>query len=267
VTRFVRPLIVGVGAALLLPSAGAGAVTVTTRVDPSRASVGVPVTYTVEATFDDAATAARARIVAPTGAFESIGPARLERAGTRVTFTQTIACLGLACVPASSARSVVLPGATVVGAGVAGAAAPASVTVVPRVPAAAVAARVAPYRRQVELPDASLRASPRRLALVAAAAAGALLLAACALVVIELRRRRRDVPRDGDELDRAVRLLRESTGRSTADRRRAAGLLGRVARDRVPAVVAGADRVAWSRPEPDGRAAGQLADRAEAEAR
>jgi beta-phosphoglucomutase-like phosphatase (HAD superfamily) len=117
------------------------------------------------------------------------------------------------------------------------------------------------------LPDASLRASPRRLALAAAAAAGALLLAAGALVAIELRRRRHDLPRDGDELDRAVRLLRESKGRSTSDRRRAAGLLGRVARNRVPAVVAGADRVAWSRPEPDGRAAAQLADRAEAEAR
>ena len=65
---------------------------------------------------------------------------------------------------------------------------------------------MAPYRRQVELPDASLRASPRRLALAAAAAAGALLLAAGALVAIALRRRRHDLPRDGDELDRAVRL-------------------------------------------------------------
>ena len=121
-----------------------------------------------------------------------------------------------------------------------GAAAPASVTVVPRVPAAAVAARDGPVPATGR---AAGRVSPRR-----------------ALGGWRSRPRRQPERSSSppapssrssfaggdadarhataDELDRAVRLLRESTGRATADRRRAAGLLGRVARNRVPDALA-----------------------------
>jgi len=68
---------------------------------------------------------------------------------------------------------------------------------------------------------------------------------------------------DGSPLTRALRLLRESSTRSPADRRRAASLLSRLlgAGGNEADLAANAQRVAWARPDPSRRDTEGLADR------
>jgi hypothetical protein len=161
---------------------------------------------------------------------------------------------------------VPLPAARVVADGGTTAALAVSIAVVPRVPAAVVAARDPKYRRQTEIPPAGFSPRPGVLAPLAAGAAAVLVVVAVVLVATGFRRRARTARTDTDDYERAVRLLRESQVRPSPDRRRAAGLLGRVARTDVgEGLATSADRVAWSRPQPDATVVGGLADRAESE--
>lgn len=269
VSRGFGAVLAAAGVAVLVAPVAGAAVSVSARAEPTRVSLGTPFTYIVEATFDDPAATAHARIVGPPGAFDPIGRARVEHSGRTVRLTQRLACLGLGCVAGAGRRRVALPMPRVILSGgrvVAGR--PLAVTVVPRVPAAAVAARTPVYRRQTELPPPDFRTNARAVGVVAATVAVALLVASAAIVLVELRRRRRPRAAETDELVRAARLVRESAKRASSDRRRAAGLLGRVARGDVePGLAAAADRTAWSRSEPDEPAALRLADKAEAHIR
>ena len=251
---------------LLLPAAALGAPSVRAEVSSSETSVGRPFEYVVSATLDSEDDARRARLVAPIGEFEAVGPSTQMREGGEVRLTQRLACLGPGCVPRRNARVVALPPARVVVGARTATAQPASIAVVPRVPAAVVASRNPKYLRQTDLPPPGYSVRPDVLAAVAAALALALVLVGVAIIATGLRGRRRDAAVDADAYDRAVRLLRESTSRTSPDRRRAAGLLGRVARTRsVDGLASSADRVAWSRAQPDAAAVGGLADRAETE--
>lgn len=251
---------------VLAPAGALGAPTVRAEVSAPRTSVGRPFDYVVSATLDSEDDARRARLLAPIGAFQAIGPSTLVRDGREVRLTQRLACLGTGCVPGKGPRLVPLPAPRVVVDGAATTAPPASIAVAPRVAAAVVAARTPKYLRQTDIPPAGFSPGPGLLAAVATGIAVALVLAAVALIATGLYRRAREAAVDADAYDRAVRLLRESAGRPSPDRRRAAGLLGRVARSRAGEGLAStADRVAWSRPQPDAAAVGGLADRAEVE--
>jgi hypothetical protein len=258
----------GAVAALLVPAVASGAPQIRAEVSSPRIAMGEPFDYVVRATLDTESDASRARLVAPTGPFAAVGPAATERSGRDVRLTQRLACLGLGCVPSRSARGVRLPAAAVVLDGRSASAPPARVAVVPRVPAAVVAAKTPGYLRQTEIPRPDFSPRPSLLAAFALVAAAALVVAAFALVATGRRGRAGARTGAADEYERAVRLLRESAGREAPDRRRAAGLLGRVARGRRgTGLAAAADRVAWSRPRPDAAAVGGLADRADAETR
>jgi hypothetical protein len=242
---------------------------------PASVGVGDVFTYVVEVRVDPKLVdPAGVRIVADSGPFAPLGPAVRSTHGrsgdTLVRLTERFACLDLACAPRNGVRAVTVPAARVRarlrGGGLADSvAAQLTVSVVPRVPAAAVRAERAPYRRQTALPPPG--SAPGRLA--GGAGAVALLLAAvCLVLVVAALRAGRAAAfprRDEEPLARAVRLLRESALRSVADRRRAADLLARVARARNARPLADdATRVAWSPEGPElASAATTLADRAE----
>jgi hypothetical protein len=261
----IRVVTVLCGLWLLLPAAALGAPSIRAEVSSPRTSVGRPFDYVVRATLDSEDEARKARILAPIGAFSAVRPSSVERDGREVRLTQRLACLGPGCVPRRESRVVALPAARVVADGRTTSAPAVSIAVVPRVPAAAVAADDPVYRRQTGVPPPGFSPRPGVLAGLAAGGAALLVVVAVVLIATGLRGRARAASKS-DEYERAVRLLRESQGRQSPDRRRAAGLLGRVARARSgEGLATSADRVAWSRAQPDAAAVGGLAERAERE--
>jgi hypothetical protein len=258
-----RALAVLLAALAFAPAASAAeALAVRAEVAPATVGFGDPFTYSVEVRGGDAA--GSVRIVADTGPFATLAPARTERDGNVVRLVQTLACLDLDCAPQRTARRVELPRARAIGpGGSTGAAVAVSVSVAPRVPAAAVAAPRANYRIPDELPAATTRVAPGALEAGLWVAAALLAAAALAVVALPLLRRQRGPTRRGREraLARALRLLRESAARAAPDRRRAADLVARTLDD--DALAGEATRVAWSKREPVPDDARELAGRVE----
>jgi hypothetical protein len=259
-------------AALLLvlvvaPAAGAAtAPAVHATLDGRSVGLGDPFRYTVEAR----ASSDTLRVIADTGPFAVVAAPKTSRSRsggvTVVRLEQTLACLDRGCAPGAQPRSVLLPPARAITAN-GSAAAPATViTLTPRVPASAVAAARAVYRRQVDVPPPSTPISIGWAAALLLAAAVA--LAAFALLLV-WRGVRRQNPltvrgRFAGGLEYALRLLRESAGRSVPDRRRAADYAGRAAAARGGAEVADdASRIAWAPPDPEPGDVGALAERIE----
>ena len=243
-----------VGAALALVPSASAAVTVRATASPAAVSFGDPFTYVVEARGD----VSSARVVADTGPFATLAPGRTERSDGVVRVTQTLACLDLACAPGREPLRVTLPAARVGSVE----AAPVTVSVAPRVPAAAVAASTPAFRRQTDLPGPTTRVSAGALTAGLGAVALVLTLAAALLLALPLLRQRAPVAAAVDPLARALRLLRESASRQAPDRRRAADLLSRTVDD--TAIGSDATAVAWSPHEPEPEEATALAGRAEA---
>ena len=242
--------------------------------------IGEPFVVTVEARLSDAVVASSVVIDLDPGPFATLDAPRATTSAidgvTVVRSTQTLACLDVGCVPGSVPRVVRLPrarvGATLRSGGRSSAfGTRVGVTVSPRVPASAVGAATPPFRRQMTIPPPSFRASPRLLGAALWACAALLVLGAALVVEVERRRRHPARPPETvDELERAVRLARESASRGADDRRRAVGLLARVlGRRAARASAAEATRLAWSRPQPTAAAIEDAAADAErmAEAR
>jgi hypothetical protein len=262
-----RALAVLIFALAFVPAAGAaGALDVHVTVDHRSVGVGDPFRYTVEAR----AASATLNVIADTGSFAVVAAPKTSRSHsdglTVVRIEQTLACLDRGCAPGAQPRNVLLPAARAISAGGSAAAPAAAITLVPRVPASAVAAPRAVYRRQVGVPPPSTPVSPG-LAAAFLAAAAILLAALAALLAWRGVRRERTLPvreRLAGGLERALRLLRESAGRPVPDRRRAADYAGRAAAARGGAQVAGeASRVAWAPPDPEPADIGALAERIE----
>jgi hypothetical protein len=244
-------------------------------VSPAVVGFGDPFTYTVEVRADAAtADAAGVRVVADTGAFATLAPARMERSSrggeSVVRLTQVLACLDLACAPTAAPRRVELPAARALAELRAGGEATATaravrIDVTPRVPQAVVAAARPAYRRETDLRAATKRVSPDLLAALLLVTAAVLGVTALALAAGGLLRSRARVGReaDDDSLVRALRLVRESAGRPVSDRRRAADLLARALAERgTPPLADEATTVAWSAREPAPGDALALASRA-----
>ena len=254
----------------LIFAPAAGAATVRATVDHHAVGLGDPFRYTVEAR----ATSGTLRVVADTGPFAVVAAPKTSRsrAGgtTIVSVEQTLACLDRGCVPGAQPRSVLLPAARAITATGSAVAPAVEITLTPRVPASAVAAARAAYRRQVEVPPPSTPISLGAAAAILAAAAAALIALAVLLLSRGLRHRR-TAPVQGlvaGGLERALRLLRESAGRPVPDRRRAADYAGRAAAARGGAEVAGeASRIAWAPPDPKPADVGTLAEHIESAVR
>ena len=242
----------------------AAAIEVHATVDARSVGLGDTFRYTVEA---KAASGNRLVVVADPGPFLVVSApttTRTDDGGTAVVRTeQTLMCVDRGCAPDARPRRVRLPVARVLSGGASASAAPVAITVVPRVSARAVAAARAAYRRQVGVAAPSTRIAPGVLA--ALLIAGAVLLVACAVLLLsrELRHPRRRAVRGAavGSLERALRFLRESAGRSAPDRRRAADYAARAAGGAE--VAAEATRTAWAPPDPGPADVDALADRIE----
>jgi hypothetical protein len=240
-------------AALVLAPAASADVVVRATASPAAISFGDPFTYVVEARGD----VSDVRVVADTTPFATVAPSRTERGDGVVRVTQTLACVDLACAPGNEPKRVTLPAARAGSA----AAPPVTVSVAPRVPAAAVAAPTPRFRPDSEIAPPTTRVSPGALTAALAVLAAVLVLLAAALLALPLLRRRAPAAGRVDPLARALRLLRESAGRAAPDRRRAADLLARSVGD--DGVERDATAVAWSPHEPEPDDALALAGRAE----
>jgi hypothetical protein len=146
-----------------------------------------------------------------------------------------LACLSDAC----AGRTVSVGGVTV--------------SVLARVTPKQVAAVKPAYRAPTAVPASS---GPGLASVLLLLAAGLSAAVAAALVVAERRQRSDEAP--VDRLRRALRLVRESAGRSPRDRRRALDLLAATLGEAPPA--AHATRLAWARPEPEPDATLAVAD-------
>jgi len=111
------------------------------------------------------------------------------------------------------------------------------------------------------------RLAPATAALVLEIVAALAAAAAATLVALEalrfVRRRRRAVA--GDELARALALVREAEGRPAPDRRRALALLARLLRSRGGGLERAASDLAWSEPVPEPEAVDSLVTQVEQE--
>jgi DNA-binding transcriptional regulator YdaS (Cro superfamily) len=247
-----RRFVVACCGALAFAGTASGANSVVRTTAPGVVRFGDTFTYVVEVRAP-----ADARIAAPTAPFTPVDEPQLETSGGALRLTQRLACLSEACIGQGASRRVRLAAARVTAAGSATVGRSRSIVVRGRVTPAEVAAGLSAFHRNTALPprgDAGTATSV--LALVAA------LLAVVALIlaVYLLRPRRHS---GVDALERALRLLRQSATREPPDRRRAADLLARVARDRdAERVSADATNVAWSRRDPATADAEELATRA-----
>jgi hypothetical protein len=230
---------------------------VTATVSPARVGLGDPFTLTVDAAVPHGA--GSVQLLASPGPFEQVAAPRVSHAGGHVRLVETLVCVGRGCAPDATPRRVALPAphATIGGTTVTGAAP--VVTVVPRVPAAAVSASRAQFRQPTAIPAPT---APFGVA-AATAIVLAVLLAAAAAWLVAGSRRKRPAPAGPPEpagLPLALRLLRESARRAAPDRRRAADLVSRLA---PPNAADDATRLAWAPPEPQPPEVERLADRIE----
>lgn len=146
-----------------------------------------------------------------------------------------LVCLSEAC----AGRTVTLGGSTI--------------QVRSRVTRAQVLAAKPSYRTPDALPPAA--GADRTATFLLGAAGGAAVLA---LVLALARRRRPAAERSVDLLQRALRLVRESSSRPPPDRRRALDHLAATLGETPPAERA--TRLAWARPEPDPATTRAVAD-------
>jgi hypothetical protein len=258
-------LLAASGLATTAASAAAAPVTMRAEVAPRSVSFGDAFTYVVEARVDGGQIDPDAvEVIADTGAFTSLGSTASRSRGRGglvvLRLSQRLACLGAGCVPSDGARTVRLPPPSVFTGPTEIRGVPPTVEVTPRVPAAAVRARNAEFRRQTEIPARGTPVSADVLEVVLWVAAGTLVVLAAALCALELRRRTRQA-RAADRMARALRLLRESALRPADDRRRAADLVARELAARGATPLSGdATELAWSPREPGVSEARSFAD-------
>ena len=247
-------------------------VTVSATLDPEAVEFGDVVTAAVTVLIDsDAVDSSSVRVredLAPLTQLGLTSVTRTQRGGVFViSYVFRASCLDQRCIGSGSSKRVSLrPVVVELQSGNTTANWPV-LDVRSRVSRADVARPHPPMRSDAGPPPVSYRFAPGRLAraleatAVVLALAGVLLAAWTAALVV--RRRRRVAPLSG--IERALVLVREAERRSTADRRRAVGLLARLLGSRDTRLADAADDIAWSAPPPTPDALSSLAGRVERE--
>lgn len=237
-------------------------------VEPAVADFGDPVVERIDVVFDRVTLrASTLKLLPDVAPLTQLGPATTTRtvAGRLETVQLLVraSCLDAACAARTGVTPVRLPAVRVTmlrrDRVAAIAVARPVLHVRSRVTAADLAAARPPLASDATPPAPRFAAAPSALALALEIAAIVAAVAAAALVAPLLLRRRRPALELG-ELERALRLVRESERRAPDDRRRAVGQLARL----LAGPLAGeARRVAWSRPEPERPALDELVERVE----
>ena len=233
--------------------------------DPQVVQLGDPVTARIVVLLDrDSAHSQTPRVTYGLAPLTPLTPPTTTRTVSgrleTLTITQRLSCLTDPCI----GRSVRFPPVRVAISGRRATAHWRPLQVRGRVGAADLAASSPPFVADTAPGPPTYSVSPRAAAtaldvVAALSAAGAVAL----LAFIALGRRRpARKPLDGDELTRALRLVRESERRDVPDRRRALGLLARVLHGRLGGA---ASDLAWSQPPPEPKALDALAAQVEEE--
>jgi hypothetical protein len=258
-----------VGVVLALTAAPVALATqpiVRATVTPAVAGFGDAFTYTVDVSVPPGQAGATT-VTTDVGVFTRVAAPTVVRSAAggvaHVTVTERLACLVALCVRGADGREVTIPAPRVQVGGVVLRGTPTRMRIQPRVALSAVRANAPVFRRPTGPPDVTSRVDPASLEAVLVVGGTMLLLAGLAGLALPYARRRSTLAseRRVDALRRAVRLLRESTGRGTRDRRRAASHAGRLVGE--PGLAADAARLAWSRPDPGSPEVTSLADRVE----
>lgn len=235
--------------------------------EPALVQFGDPVTAHVVVTLDrDAVRAETLHVSDDLAPFTALAPAHTTRtvAGRleTVSITQRVACLTEPCLARTIALPPVRASVASRSGGVSRVSAPwRRLQVRSRVSSADLARATPRFAADTAPASPVYRVAPGTAATVLEIVAALAAAAAVALIALEafaFARRRRRVE-DGDELARAIRLVRESEQRPVPDRRRALSLLSRVA----PSTAA--SDLAWSEPPPEPQAVDALVARVEAE--
>jgi hypothetical protein len=250
----------GAEAAAVTPQVGQ--LTVRTSVSPRSIYVADVVTARVEVIFDrHTVDAGSVRLLAAFGQWQQLGPLRAtKKSGTpdeQLTWTFTIACLSVPCVPRpKSVGQYHLPRVTVTARDAAGA----RVAVQQAWPTINIAARFeppalhapVPFIQQTTMPDVSARLKPGSLATTLLAVGALLVAAGIGFGALELRRRpRHTILSDGlGPIARTLALVRLARAGRSEDKRRAVGLLARTLADDGHRLSSTASALAWSHSEP-----------------
>ncbi len=239
-----------------------------TSLQPQAAAFGDRVTAQVEVDYDPKLVDASSISVRPNFIPYVAGSAPVvSNGGGVVRYSFSLLCLTNGCLPTKGPRVVrlqpVIATATADGR---------TVTASGAWPPLRVFSRLSPsdltgstkLRSPDTPPPAVYRISPGVLAGLAIGAAGLCVLAALALIALAIARRLpRSAPSARSPLEVAILYLRDSTGRSARDRRRALELLAEaVAAGGEPTLAAVAADSAWSESPPTPSGAADLADRA-----
>jgi hypothetical protein len=265
----VKRLALVLAAATVLATAGpaaaeAGPLTVTTSVFPRWLYFADTITARVDVRFDPHRVAAGSIRVEPSFApWEQVAPiGSSTEVGDSIghrTFTFTLACIAIDCVPrGTAAQRFHLPKASVTAKTETGS----SVVVRRSWPGLRIAGRFSPahtvglrpvFQLNTALPSATYRVSPDLLALALDVIGGLVVALALGLGAVEaakwLATRRLTVDAT-PPLVRALALLRQSQQRDEEDRRRAASLVARTLSPESDGLMSTATEVAWSPAEP-----------------
>jgi len=226
--------------------------------DPPIAGFGDPVTARVDIELDRSAVEASTLHVttdfAPLTLLATAARTRTVSGDLEtVSIVQRAACLTAPCLASTLTLHPVRVSATRRDGGVSVGSASLQLQLRSRITPKDLASSSPRFIADVAPPPPSYRIAPGTAAVLldviaALAAAGAAAL--LALQVLFVRRRRQREVR-ADELERALRLVREAEGRPVPDRRRALALLARLLRSRDDTLGSEASRLAWSAPAPE----------------
>jgi len=249
-----RAAVVAAAALALAPAAAAKPLVVHARLDDTTVLFGEPIQARVSVVADRSVRRSSIRVDEDLAPLTVTASAHTARAGSVVEVTRVAVCMTAPCVARTfpRLRSVVVTATLRDGRSVRATASWPQLSVRGRVVAADLARARPPFRASVAVPPATYRIDPATLAWLLVALAIVTGLGALALGAGELRRRRARAPRASrDPLERALRLVREAESRPAPDRRRAAGLLARLLRDRDAPLARTASDLAWAKPQPE----------------
>lgn len=241
--------------------------------DRSLVDFGDPVTAHVVVALDrDAVRPQTLRVVHDLAPFTALAsPSETRTVSGRletVSITQRVACFTAQCLARTIALPRVRATAARSGGGVATASAPwRRLRLRSRVTAADLAAPSPRFVADTAPGPPSYRVPPTTAAVILDVVAALAAAGAAALLALEalgyFRERRHVVA--GDELARALGLVREAEQRPAADRRRALALLARLLESRDTTLERAASDLAWARPTPEPPAVDALVTRVEQE--
>lgn len=254
----VRTLLVAIVlAAVGAPAAAAGPLRAQASLDSSTVRFGDAVRARVSVVAGPDVRPGSVRVTGGLAPLTTVSPQHVRRVGDVIEVTRTVTCNTAPCVAENGvARPRIAPARVSAvladGRTVRVTAAWPQLTVRGRVSSADLERPRPPFRSSVVPPAPTYRSAPATMAWLLDGAAIVLALAAAGLLVAQVRRRvRRRSATAPDQLERALRLARESEQRPAPDRRRAVGLLARLLDDRHATLAGSASELAWSRPQPE----------------